>query len=278
MEGWKRNNDGIINAFSKYIRVGDLQPYSDAMREWLDHSMKQFQRMAEEEHDIDLCQFLGMADKCCMTFHGKRFSFRNNRPKPLSTSLEDWRTGWSIKWQSGESVWEGPIYDPPSHRLDDWGLPLRTGQAFTASWRKTENAPAMQELVPGTRGELKVLRHGRVLASMWARVSSRGFIGPDEPLESTDRGEKLSHATFRRTGNCRDADGAGSEPERHYPALAEGYACPECEGTGFCWNCLGEAAKADDCQVCVDASGLCPTCRGYGLDSHYLIAETLGVG
>ena len=57
LEGWKRNNDGIINAFSKYIRVGDLQPYSDEMREWLDHSMRQFQRMAEEEHDIDLCQF-----------------------------------------------------------------------------------------------------------------------------------------------------------------------------------------------------------------------------
>ena len=270
LEGWEQDNDGIINAFSKYIRVGDLQPYSDAMREWLDHSMKQFQRMAEEEHDIDLCQFLDMADKCCMTFHGKRFSFRNNRPKPLSTSLGDWRTGWSIKWQSGESVWEGPIDDPPSHRLDDWGLPLRPGQIFRARWHNRRgSAPARQELVNGKHGELKVLCQGRVLAHMWADVSSWGLR-----RESA----KLSHATFRRIGDCRDADGAGSEPECHYPALVEGYACPECAGTGFCRNCLGEAAKADDCQVCVDAPGLCPTCRGYGLDSHHLIAETLGVG
>ena len=273
LEGWKRNNDGTINAFSKYIRVGDLQdlqPYSDAMREWLDHSKKKLQQMAAEENDIDLCHFLDMADKCCMTFRGKRFSFRNDRPEPLSTSLGDWRTGWSIKWQSGESVWEGPIDDPPSHRLDDWGLPLRTGQTFKASWQNRRgSAPARRDLVSGKHGELKVLRHGRVLAHMWAVVSGWG-----QRRESA----KLSHATFIRIGDCRDADGAGSEHERHYPALAEGYACLECEGTGFCRNCLGEAAKADDCQVCVDAPGLCPTCRGYRLDGHHLIAETLGVG
>ena len=209
-----------------------------------------------------------------MTVHGKRFSFRNNRPKPLSTSLEDWRTGWSIKWQSGESVWEGPIDGPPSHRLDDWGLPLRAGQTFKASWHNRRgNAPARRDLVNGKYGELKVLCQGRVLAHMWAVVSGCG-----RRRESADWGEKLSRATFIRIGDCRDVDGAGSEHERHYPALPEDYACPECAVTGFCRNCLGEAAKADDCQVCVDALGLCPTCRGYGLDSHYLIAETLGVG
>ena len=273
---WVQRGGGLINAFSRHIRAGALDgECGGALAKWLDEAVEQLRQSAKQEYNVDMLRFLHMASRCCMTTDGKRFEFRNHRPEPLSKSLRPRRGGWSISWRTKESSWSGPIDDPPSQRLDDWGLPLRTGQAFTASWRRTENAPAMQELVPGTHGELKVLRHGQVLANMWARVSSSGpqgrFIGPDEPLKSTDRGEKLGHATFRRTGDCRAAEGAGSEHEYDYPALVEGYACPECAGTGFCRNCLGEAANADDCHACADTPGLCPACRGHGRDGHHAI-------
>ena len=266
LNAWVQRGGGLINAFSRHIRAGALDgKCGDALAKWLGEAVEQLRQSAEQQYDVDMLRFLHMASRCCMTMDGKRFEFRNHRPEPLSESQGPRRGGWSISWRTGESPWNVPIDDPPSQGLDHWGLPLRTGQAFTASWRRTENAPAMQELVPGTRGELKVLHHGQVLVNMRALVSSRGrpgrSIGPDEPLES---------ARFIRTGDCRAADGAGSESECHYPALVEGYACPECAGTGFCRNCLGEAANAADCHACADALGLCPACRGHGRDGPLL--------
>ena len=276
---WVQRGGGLINAFSRHIRAGALDgECGDALAKWLDEAVEQLRQSAERQYDVDMRRFLHMASRCCMTTDGKRFEFRNHRPEPLSKSLEPWRGSWSISWRTEESSWSGPIDDPPSQRLDDWGLPLRTGQTFKASWRTTENAPAMQELVFGAHGELKVLRHGQVLANMRALVHphrpSGRFPHPDQPLEPTDRGDKLDHARFIRTGDCRSADGTGSEPECHYPALVEDYedyACPDCAGKGFCRNCLGEAANADDCHACADALGLCPACRGHGRDGHHAI-------
>ena len=280
LDAWVRRDGGLINAFSKYIRAGPLDGEAgDVLTKWLNGAVEQLRQSAEQQHDVDMLRFLYTATRCCMTTDGKRFEFRNHRPKPISESLGQWRGGWSLSWQAGSSSWSGPIDDPPSRRLNDWGLPLRTGQAFRASWHQTGNAPAMRELIPGTCGELQVLRHDRVLAQMRARVTSRGLFGPfvnsDEPLASTDRGEKLAHTTFIRTGDCSDADRAGSEHKSDSPKLASGYVCPDCAGTGFCRYCLGEAAKADDCGVCADALGLCPTCRGYGLDGHHAIMDAM---
>ena len=280
LDAWVRCGGGLINAFSKHIRVGALDGEAgDALTKWLDEAVEQLRQSAEQQHDVDMLRFLHMAARCCMTTEGKRFEFRNHRPKPISESLGQWRGGWSLSWRAGSSSWHGPIDDPPRHRLEDWGLPLRTGQALTASWHRTGNAPAMRELIPGTSGELKVLRHERVLAQMRARVTSCGppsrFVNPDEPHAPTDRGEKLADATFIRTGDCSDADRAGSEHESDPLELASGYTCLECAGTGFCRDCLGEAAKAGDCRACADALGLCPTCRGYGLDGHHAILDAM---
>lgn len=260
LDAWVGREGGLVNAFSKHIRDGALdRKCGDALVKCLDTAMDQLRESAEQEYDVDMLRFLHMATRCCMTTDGSRFKFCNHRPTPISES-DQWHGGWSLSWRSEESSWSGPIDDPPIKRLQKGGLPLRTGQAFRASWHNTANAPAEQEFVYGTCGELTLLRYGRVLVRMRARVI---------PYIMFD----FRHATFLRIDDCHDTDVAGSERESDWPSPVTDFACPECAGTGFCRDCLGGAAKADDCRACADAAGLCPTCRGYGLDGHHAILD-----
>ena len=277
LNAWVRCGGGLINAFSKHIRIGSLdEEHSNVLAQWLDEAVQQLRQSAKQEYDLDVLQFLHMATRCCVTTDGKRFEFRNHRPKPISESPNQWCGGWSLSWRVGESSWNGPIDDPPSNRIDKWGLPLRTGQTFRASWRRAANAQAKQELMLGTCGELKVLFHGQVLAHMRARVTSCYMSSWGNRSEPADWRDKPGHATFMRIGDCHNADGTGGEHEGDWPAPVNDYACPECAGTGFCRDCLGEATKADDCQACADALGLCSTCRGHGLDGHHAILDAAG--
>lgn len=268
LDAWADREGGLVNAFSKHIRVGKLDgELSEGLVKWLDAAVDQLRESAKQRYDVDMLRFLHMATRCCMTTDGSRFKFRNHRPTPISES-DQWHGGWRLSWRAEESSWSGPIDDPPIKRLQKGGLPLRTGQTFIASWHNTANAPADQEFISETSGELKVLRHEQVLAHMRARMSSWSYRG-----ESTDWGQNLDHATFRRIGGRLDADGTGGEQESGWPSPVTDFACPECAGTGFCRDCLGGAAKADDCRACADATGLCPTCRGYGLDGHHAILD-----
>lgn len=263
LDVWADREGGLINAFSKHVRVGALDgKRSDVLVKWLDVAVDQLRESAKQQYDVDMLRFLHMATRCCMTTDGKRFNFRNHRPKPISESGQ-WHGGWGISWRAEESSWSGPIDDPPSRRLHKWGLPLRTGQIFNASWHKTANAPAKQELVSGTCGELRVLHHERVLVRMWARVDSYIMFS-------------IRNATFIRIGDCCDADGPCNAQEDGQLELVTDYACQECAGTGFCRDCLGEAANVGDCRACADTMGLCPTCRGYGLDGHHAILDAVG--
>ena len=260
LDAWAGREGGLVNAFSKHIRVGALdRKCGDALVKCLDTAVDQLRESAEQEYDVDMLRFLHITTRCCMTTDGSRFKFCNHRPTPISES-DQWHGGWSLSWRVEESSWSGPIDDPPSRRLHKWGLPLRTGQIFNASWHKTANAPAKQELVSGTCGELRVLHHERVLVRMWARVDSYIMFS-------------IRNATFIRIGDCPDADEAGNAHEGGQLELVTGYACPECAGTGFCRDCLGEATKTADCRACADEKGLCPACRGYGLDGHHAILD-----
>lgn len=273
LDAWVGREGGLVNAFSKHIRVGALdRKCGDALVKCLDTAVDQLRESAEQEYDVDMLRFLNMATRCCMTTDGSRFKFRNHRPTPISES-DQWHGGWRLSWRAEESSWSGPIDDPPGNRIDEWGLPLRNGQAFTAGWRKTTDAPTSQELAPGTCDELKVLRHGRVLVRMRARVTSCYMSSWGNRSESTDWRDKPGQATFIRIGDCLDAGEAGNAHEGGQLELVTGYACQECAGTGFCRDCLGEATRADDCRACAGTKGLCPTCRGYGLDGHHAILD-----
>ena len=258
LQSWESNGGNIINAFSKYIRVGVLQNYSDALREWLNHSIKRLQCKAE--HDIDLRRFLDIASRCCMTFDGNRFSFRSNRPHPLSTNLEDWGKGWSIKWETVEretvrSIWEGPIDDIPCRKMKDFGLPMWPGQSFRATWGRTKRYPAPQSIEFGAHGQLTVSRNKKPLLSITARCG--------RPIMSS----RARNAEFVRVG---DYHGMSDSTHRN-----TGYDCLCCKGTGFCVDCLGEPKKGNNCEKCKSHQGLCPECEGYGLSGHHLVAKTL---
>ena len=254
LQRWEQNGVGTINAFSKYIRVGVLQKYSDAMREWLNHSIKRLQCKAE--HDIDLRRFLDIASRCCVTFDGNRFSFCSNRPHPLSTNLEDWGKGWSIKWEKTKgSIWEGPIDDIPCRKMKDFGLPMWPGQSFRATWGRTKRYPAPQSIEFGAHGQLTVSRNKKPLLSITARCG--------RPIRSS----RTRNAEFVRVDDCH---GMSDSTHRN-----TGYDCLYCKGTGFCVDCLGEPKKGNNCEKCKSHQGLCPECEGYGLSGHHLIARTL---
>ena len=239
---WVPDGGGIVNAFSRYLRAGPLDDYTNAMREWLDHSVVVAKKVAKQ--DDDLARFLAVASRCCVTVNDNRFSFTNRRPEPLCADRSlDIHGGWSVEWRTGNATWCGAVDDFRT-------LPVRPGQTSWMTWHRCENRPTWKQLSPSTQGRLIVRRHGREVTSLEARILSVG--GPKATL--ADR------ARFTVVGTDGDL-----------PPEECDLACQDCRGTGFCMDCRGESTHLD-CGACSRAEGLCPTCLGYGRDGDRIIA------
>ena len=284
MNTWKRGKYGhhLINAFSKYIRTKYLDgEYGEEVVAWLSRSVEHFQKSAQMEGDVNLLLFLQMATRCCATTDGKRFTFRNHLPQKIWESRHTWHEGWAVGWRKAGGPWRTVAIEyPPNHHYEDWGLPLRAGQMF-ATVSEMEDRPTMGEIDPTKAVDLRILRNGKVLAQMRAKffsyTPSAGIVGEDEPPESMGRNgddEKVTHMEFIRVGDCLPEGESDDANAPGFPRLVNSYACLECAGTGFCPDCLGEA-DAGDCQTCPGATGLCPACKGHGMDGHHeIVAST----
>ena len=253
LSNWTRDGNGVVNAFSRYLRAGPLDDYSDAMRKWLDDSVAAVRAMAsrEGENDVDLLRFLDVSKRCCVTFRDNRFSFRNYLPLPLS-SLNT-HGGWTIEWHSESATWQGPVDDVKE-------LPLRPGQSFAARWHSDAEGPTRRDMMPG-QGRLVVRRNARTLASLNVHLFSVGTGGWGSVDLNREDGP-VNSATFV----VSDRDGA-------FPEKLADLTCMTCLGTGFCPECRGESL-AGSCRNCPTADGLCPECLGYGRDGNHIIAST----
>ena len=135
LNDWERKGCGVVNAFSRYLRTGSLDNYSDAMRKWLDDSVAAAENRADLENDVDLKRFLRIASRCCLTFHDGQFALRNHRPLPIDPGALNIHDGWTIEWHTEAATWRGPVDDVTE-------LPLRAGQSFTATWYGAADAQA----------------------------------------------------------------------------------------------------------------------------------------
>ena len=249
LNDWIRDGHGVVNAFARYLRAGALEDYSDAMRNWLDDSVRIARNYARENNDTDLDRFLALAPTCCVAVERNRFSFSCRRPMPVDADPR-LHCHWSIEWCSDGLTWRGEVDD-----CNHIALPVREGQQFRASWAQCKK-PTQEELAVGTKGRLKVFREGRQLASLnaWVAGGGRGGWGPIEADGPTE------HATFIVLAEGSDV------------AAPRELTCDCCRGTGFCPTCKGSPADTG-CGDC-SPTGLCASCRGYGRDGDHIVASS----
>ena len=245
LNSWVPDGGGIVNAFSRYLRAGPLDDYTNVMREWLDQSVVVAKKVAEQ--DDDLAQFLAVASRCCVTVNDNRFSFTNWRPEPLCADRSlDIHGGWSVEWRTRNATWCGAV--------DDFrALPVRPGQTSRMTWHRCKNRPTWKQLGPGMQGRLIVRRHEREVTSLEALIRSAS-------------GTKATLTGVHFTVVGADGDLPPEECD---------LACQDCCGTGFCMDCRGESTQLD-CAACSRAEGLCPNCLGYGRDGDHIIAGASG--
>lgn len=253
LKDWVKEGRGMINAFSRYLRAGPLDNYSDAMKKWLDESVAVAKKMAGQDNDVDLTRFLNAASRCCLMFHDNRFSFRNHLPPPIASNALDIHGGWNIEWRTDTTMWDGPVDDVNE-------LPLRAGQSFTATWHQAGNAPTSRDVMPGLQGQLVVRRYKRSLVSLNVHIFAVGAGSGWGSVDANRENVRINSATFI----VLDSDDNVPEPV--------GLTCMICLGTGFCPECRGESI-ADSCGTCPTRNGLCPECLGYGRDGDHVIAS-----
>lgn len=248
---WVRQNNGIINAFFRYIRIGSLDEYGKPMRKWLDESVELLRKNLLD--DLELEQFFLLAENRCMTWDGKQFQSYNPLPKPVF--LLDMHGDWNIEWRSDTSSWQGKVDKVEA-------IPMRIGQSFDINWFGIDLSPPTDgSIIPDSCGLLTIRRNGHVIVSMNAKaiLLARGDFDGDT--------YQIVSVTFIRLGeNCSNENKI---------AIIRDWTCERCRGTGFCMECKGEASDQDICQSCSSDNGMCPDCRGYGRDGDYLLAQSI---
>lgn len=248
---WIRQNNGIINAFSRYIRIGDLDEYDKPMRKWLEESVELLRKNRLD--DLELEQFFLLAENRYMRWDGKQFRSRNPLPKPVSSL--DVHSAWSIEWRSDTSEWHGKI-----NKIE--AIPMKVGQSLNITWAGISLAPPTDgDIALNSCGLLTIRRNSHVLISMNAKVIMLGCSDSDHDTY------RVVSVTFIRVGEDPSSEDKIS--------IIENWTCGRCQGTGFCEECKGEASDQDVCRSCSSANGICPDCRGYGRDGDYLLAQSI---
>lgn len=246
---WVRQNNGIINAFSHYIRVGALDKYDKPMRKWLEESVEWLRKNRLDNFELE--QFFLLAKTRCVTWNGKQFEYRNPLPDPIS-SLGTYG-GWNIEWSTDTGSWQGEVDE-----IDT--IPMEIGQLLETEWHNSENAPKTCDMESGSSGQLIVRRNGHTLVTIDATI-----IGVTSSRSYSDDIHILS-ASFMKASKDNLKEG--------YKSLTTDFICIRCSGTGFCSICAGEASDRDPCQSCSPVNGLCSDCKGYGRDGDYILAQS----
>ena len=254
---WFKRNPCLINACSRWLRVGPLEKYSTFMRGWVERTMtKAVEVDTKFDQDIgrnaklgiahDMAVFKHRAKRSCFTWDGEkgRFVSRNHLPEPVDDI--QLQGEWSLVWKTDQAVWAGRI----SRALTE--IPTRVGQCVSigidgmleAEDGNQVEAHGLLSDDGNQAGDLLVEMNGMQVVEMAARLW--GISGHD-------------HLEFVKTDH-----------DREFPDnLSKDYRCITCQGTGFCAECLGES-EDDDCK-CV--SGRCCACKGYGKDGQHLLAQ-----
>ena len=201
LNDWVRQNQGIINAFSRYIRVGALDKYSKAMHKWLDNSVKLLHQ-EEQLDNLEIEHFLLQAKRCYLTWNGRQFERHNPLPDPISSL--DIYAGWNIEWNTDTESWQGEV-----DKIDT--IPIKTGQLLEAEWHRSGNSPKTYDMKSGSYGQLTVGRNGHILVTINATII--GITGGDLRSDGTH----IMSASFMKVDKDISKEG--------YRSLTTDFAC-----------------------------------------------------
>lgn len=259
VEAWREENPCLINACSRWLRVGPLEHHrSPFMRDWVERTMTmsvevdtKFDQGIGRNSRLgiahDMAIFKHRAKRSCLTWDREkgRFVSRNHLPEPI----DDIRLQgeWSLRWKTDQAVWTGRIRPALTEIPTRVGQYVRIGMDGMLEDEDGNQIGACGLLSNDSDrvGDLLVAMDGKQVAEMPANL-----------WMTSGR-----HLTFVKTDHDREL------PDNRY----NDYRCITCQGTGFCAECLGES-EDDDCK-CI--SGRCCECKGYGEDGQHLLAHVV---
>lgn len=261
---WRKDNPCLINACSRWLRVGPLEHYSSPfMRDWVGRTMGKavdvdtrldmaIGRNSKLGIAYDMAIFKRRAERSWLTWDGERFVSRNPLPEPVDKIMLQGK--WSVEWNVAQSLWTGRM------RRALTEVPTRVGQcAFIeidgALQDEDGNSVDPDGLLSSGVGHLVVKMDGKQVVEMTATPLSVSRVGWGEPNDAP----RDYSITFVKTDNN------GEWPD----GIHNDFRCIACHGTGFCPECLGE--NKDDACKCT--GGLCRDCKGYGEDGQHLLAQ-----
>ena len=139
VKAWREENPCLINACSRWLRVGPLEHHrSPFMRDWVERTMSNSVEIdTKVDQDIgrnaklgiahDMAVFKHRAKRSCFTWDGEkgRFVSRNLLPEPVDDFQLQGK--WSLVWKTDQAVWTGRI----SRTLTK--IPTRVGQYVSIS-------------------------------------------------------------------------------------------------------------------------------------------------
>ena len=233
---WIKNEGGCINAVSRLIRVPKIkmseydEPFTIYLKRAQDAIRKKFQ-----EQDQDWSIFERKASMGCFLWDStnKKFRYYNERPAPLK-DIEAHMSDWKFRLCMDE-------LGEPLELEFDWPdrVPIRDGQSFVLHLVNDNSHKAMKEIKSDSEGTLILYKNGEEVLS---------------PFRITYMWSTQTSLTFKR----------GSKESKLI--IEEDRTCQNCEGYGFCVECLGENEECNN-------GGLCGECNGYGKEGDYLLAS-----
>ena len=236
IKSWIKNEGGCMNAVSRLIRVPKIkmseydEPFTIYLKRTQDAIRKKFQ-----EQDQDCSIFERKASMGCFLWDSinKKFRYYSERPAPLKdieSQMSDWKFRLCVD-ELGE----------PLELEFDWPdrVPIRDGQSFVLHLVNDNLQKAMKEIKSDSEGTLTLYKNGEEVLS---------------PFRVTYMWSTQTSLTFKR----------GSKESKLI--IEKDRVCQNCEGYGFCGECLGENEECNN-------GGLCGECNGYGKEGDYLLAS-----
>lgn len=296
---WVKDSEGFLNAVLKQASVGPMLRHAKpAVSDRAERVMRSVRRSASEEAtrnpDLEFLFDCASARRIMVDWHRRRFVHGPARPPSVQASIHEWHDKWTAAWAViGRETWRGAwLVDVVS---GVFRIPDRKHQQLCASWRDADQAdrPRQDDIQEGQVGVLTLLYGGAEVARMDAiallvQCGGTGGIvtyGDEFCGSSGEDGDRVAEAVFLRidlADGWASMDGdtpVNSAGQSAYKCMSEAavpFECIECQGTGFCSECLGHPADAGTCGACGKGEpslGLCSACAGHGCVGDMWIAR-----